>query len=297
MTMLLNLADIARRTGYPVVEVTGWKTRTRPGGMSKVETITCHHTANGGAKGDYPSLRVVRDGRPGLPGPLAQYGLGRSGTIYVVAAGLCNHAGVSLKSAFTRQHAIGIEAEAIGTPGAKGDWPAAQMDSYVRLCRALADEFERPTSSVLGHKETCSPRGRKSDPSFDMPNFRVKVRSLETVRKPAPKPPTKPKDFTDMATKQEVKDAAIEAVLEVLTERQIVPNKPTAAQLAANPDLKTTYYTPVGVWANVELDQDSDRDRDKVSVEDLRAEVAALSAALSGLAGMVQQLLDRNPQG
>lgn len=296
MTMLLQLADVARRTGYPVIEVPGWKTRTRPGGMSSVQTITCHHTANGGAKGDYPSLRVVRDGRKGLPGPLAQYGLGRSGTIYVIAAGLCNHAGVSLKDAFTREHAIGIEAEAIGTPGAKGDWPAVQMDSYVRLCRALADEFKRPTSSVLGHKETAAPRGRKADPSFDMPDFRVRVRTLKSVRKPAPpapKPAAKPKEFTDMATQKELEDA----LENVLTKRQIVENRPTVKQLEANPDLKSTYYTVAGALANVELDQDSDRDRDKVTVEALQGEVAALREALSGLAGMVQQLLDRNPQG
>jgi hypothetical protein len=174
--MLTQLADVARRTGYPVVEVAGWKTRGRPGGMLQVQTVTCHHTANGGAKGNYPSLRVVRDGREGLPGPLAQYGLGRDGTIYVIAAGRCNHAGVSRSSAYINSHAVGIEAEAIGVPGAKGDWPPAQMDSYHRLCRALVDEFGSvEVKDVRGHKETCAPEGRKSDPSFDMAAFRAMV--------------------------------------------------------------------------------------------------------------------------
>jgi hypothetical protein len=174
--MLTQLADVARRTGYPVVEVAGWKTRGRPGGMLQVQTVTCHHTANGGAKGNYPSLRVVRDGRKGLPGPLAQYGLGVDGTIYVIAAGRCNHAGVSRSNAYINSHAIGIEAEAIGVPGAKGDWPPAQMDSYHRLCRALVDEFGSvEVKDVRGHKETCAPEGRKSDPSFDMAAFRAMV--------------------------------------------------------------------------------------------------------------------------
>lgn len=199
--MLTQLADVARRTGYPVVEVSGWKTRGRPGGMLDVRTITCHHTANGGAKGNYPSLRVVRDGRSGLPGPLAQYGLGRDGTIYVIAAGKCNHAGVSRATAYTNPHAIGIEAEAVGVPGTPGDWPAKQMDAYHRLCLALVNEFGAvEINDVRGHKETCSPVGRKSDPSFSMDKFRADVRALKSVRKPsAPaKPPAKETDMAQL---------------------------------------------------------------------------------------------------
>jgi len=175
MTMLTQLADVARKSGFPVVEVSGWKTRGH-GQMSGIETITCHHTANGGAKGDAPSLAVVRDGRPGLDGPLAHFVLGRSGTIYVVAAGLCYHAGVSLQTSFTNPHAIGIEAEAAGT-GIDSDWPDVQMRAYAALCRVLIDEFNLSVSDVRGHKETCSPRGRKSDPSFSMNSFRSSIPS------------------------------------------------------------------------------------------------------------------------
>lgn len=182
--MLTQLARVARRAGYPVVEVAGWKTRGRPGGMSDIRTITAHHTANGGARGDYPSLRVVRDGRPGLPGPLAQLGVGVGGTIYVIAAGKCNHAGASRSSDYLNGHAIGIEAEAVGVPGAKRDWPPAQMDAYSRLCAALVDEFDLSVSDVRGHKETCSPHGRKSDPSFAMDGFRRRVAAVDLKIKP-----------------------------------------------------------------------------------------------------------------
>jgi hypothetical protein len=176
--MLTQLAAVARRTGYPVVEVPGWKTRGK--GMSGVRTVTCHHTANGGARGNYPSLRVVRDGRPGLPGPLSQYGLGVDGTIYVIAAGKANHAGVSRSINYTNSYAIGIEAEAIGLPGSKSDWPPKQMDSYVRLCRALVDEFPGvDVDDVRAHKETCAPPGRKSDPTFDMDMLRRRVAAMD----------------------------------------------------------------------------------------------------------------------
>jgi hypothetical protein len=188
--MLTELADIARRTGYPVVEVPGWKTRGRPGGMRGVRTITNHHTANGGAKGNYPSLRVVRDGRSKLPGPLAQLGVGVDGTIYVIAAGKCNHAGASRSIDYTNSYAIGIEAEAEGVPNDPEDWPPAQMDSLVRLDRALVDHYDGLTSAdVRGHKETCSPVGRKTDPSFNMNTLRSRVRNLNPVRlAPASKP-------------------------------------------------------------------------------------------------------------
>lgn len=176
MTMYTGLARIARKTGYPVVEVPGWEKRTRPQLMSDVRTITCHHTANGGAKGDYPSYNTVLNGRGSdLPGPLAQYGIGRSGTIYVFAAGSANHAGESLKVDYEKIHAIGIEAEAVGVPGTAGDWPEAQMDSYAKLCKALIEEFHLDVADVRGHKETCAPPGRKSDPDFNMNDFRARV--------------------------------------------------------------------------------------------------------------------------
>lgn len=179
--MLTQLADVARSAGLTVVEVAGWKTRTSMPGesMIDVQTITCHHTANGGASGNAPSLSVVVSGRPGLGGPLAHYLLARDGTVYVVAAGHCNHAGVSLKTAYTNSHAVGIEAEAVGVPGTAGDWPPAQMTAYARLCAALRKEFGLDVADVRGHKETCSPVGRKSDPDFAMAAFREQVGAVD----------------------------------------------------------------------------------------------------------------------
>lgn len=132
-----------------------------------VRSVVCHHTA-GGANGNYPSLAIVRDGRPGLPGPLANLGLGRDGTIYAVAAGRANHAGKTSKPAYGNSHALGIEAENTGTGET---WTAAQLDSYVKLCRVLIDEFRLPVSAVVGHKEIAIPYGRKIDPAFIRPKL------------------------------------------------------------------------------------------------------------------------------
>ncbi|WP_409186503.1 N-acetylmuramoyl-L-alanine amidase [Amycolatopsis sp. VS8301801F10] len=170
--LLTSLATIARSAGLKVVEQPGWTARGH-GQMSGVKAVVCHHTA-GPAAGNAPSLGVVQNGRSDLAGPLAHYVLGRDGTVYVVAAGLCWHAGAVLNNNWSNNYAIGIEAEATGTAA----WPEVQLDAYARLCRALCAAFGLPISAVLGHKEVCSPRGRKSDPNFDMGAFRARISAL-----------------------------------------------------------------------------------------------------------------------
>lgn len=169
--LLTDLADACRKSGLPVVEVDGWKTRGH-GQMAGVNTIVCHHTATPlSAAGDYPSLRIVRDGRSDLPGPLSQLGLGRDGTVYVIAAGVAWHAGATFFQRQDNWHAIGIEAEHPGI----GPWAPEQYAAYVRLVDALAEHYEVPLSNVQGHKEIAKPLGRKIDPNFDMTAFRRAV--------------------------------------------------------------------------------------------------------------------------
>lgn len=171
MPYLIQLADVARRTGCKVVEVKGWKTRGH-GPQPEVQGIVCHHTAGPASGGDYPSLNVVRSGRPGLDGPLSQFGLGRSGTIYVIAAGRCWHNAPSTSAWHDNSSSIGIEAENNG----RQPWPAAQVDAYKRLCAELCREFELTASRVKGHKEVNT---QKPDPhSINMDNFRADVARL-----------------------------------------------------------------------------------------------------------------------
>jgi hypothetical protein len=227
MAMLTNLADVARHAGLRVVEVDGWRTRGH-GQMLDVRTITCHHTGAAPVHSLKPrlSLNTIVHGRPGLDGPLAHYYLDRDGTVYVVAAGLCWHAGVSRDVDYTNSHAIGIEAEAAGD-GWSEDWPEVQMIAYATLCRALADAFNLGVSDVKGHKETCAPVGRKSDPSFSMGAFRINVAT--PVRR----------DDNDMA---DITDAQMDRI---------------AAKTAALM-LKST----VGTW----LDKNKDKKLDQVTV-------------------------------
>ena len=186
-----DLADVARAAGLHVTEVDGWKTRGH-GGLDSVRGVVCHHTAGPSAAaspGDFPSLRVVRDGRTSLSGPLCNFGLGRAGTVYVVAAGLAYHAGaVRIASPpYANAFMLGIEAEndGVGEP-----WPQAQIDAYARLCAALAVHYGFGLGRVLAHKEVCYPPGRKTDPNFDMDPFRRQVGlEIAHLQQPAHVPP------------------------------------------------------------------------------------------------------------
>jgi len=181
MPFLTNLAAVARSAGLTVVEQAGWTTRGH-GSMVDVQAVIAHHT------GGLNALGTVQNGRPDLAGPLAHFYLTRTGVVYVVAAGQCWHTGATLQSWQSNAHAIGIEAEATGVDA----WPEVQMVAYAKLCAALCRAFKLPASRVLGHKEICSPVGRKTDPNFDMGSFRNRVTGyLSGDPVPSPQPEDK----------------------------------------------------------------------------------------------------------
>lgn len=171
MPYLTGLADVARRTGYPVEEVGGWKTRGH-GPQPSVQGVVCHHTAGASGGGDAPSLNVVRSGRPGLPGPLSHFVLGRSGRIYVVAAGRCYHNAPSTSPRHTNSASLGIEAENDGYQ----PWPAAQLDAYRKLCAELCREYSIPVTDVRAHREVNN--GKPDPHSINMTHFRRDVSAI-----------------------------------------------------------------------------------------------------------------------
>jgi hypothetical protein len=171
------LADALRAGGCRVDEgiVPDWKRRGHTdGGFSPIGVLG-HHTA-GPAGGDYPSLGTVRDGRPGLPGPLANLGLTRSGVWFPVAAGRAWHAGAGscrwVPGNDGNGHLIGIEAESSG----RGDWTPAQLEAYPRGVAALLRDLGVGADRFIAHKEWAP--GRKTDPAGwpgDMNGFRATV--------------------------------------------------------------------------------------------------------------------------
>jgi N-acetyl-anhydromuramyl-L-alanine amidase AmpD len=178
------IPEVLEGAGLKVAEQPGWRTRGR-GEMDTVKGVMCHHTS-GSAHGIMPSLGVITDGRPDLAGPLAQLGLGRDGTFFVVAAGRCNHAGRGMWQGLSTGNSnfIGIEAENTGSPN--DPWPAVQLDAYRRGVVAILKKIGANTIMCCGHKEYALPQGRKDDPSFGMFDFRAQVSSILAGTAPHP---------------------------------------------------------------------------------------------------------------
>jgi len=180
---LVWLPEVLEQAGLKVAEVNGWRTR----GVSEMGTVRgviCHHTATA-APGNMPTLNMLVAGRSDLPGPLAQLGLGRDGTFYVVAAGKANHAGKGLWEGVSMGNSqmIGIEGENDGRGEA---WPEVQMDAYARGVAAILRKVGSGANMCCGHKEYALPKGRKSDPDFDMPSFRSRVSGFLDGQTPPP---------------------------------------------------------------------------------------------------------------
>jgi peptidoglycan hydrolase-like protein with peptidoglycan-binding domain len=184
------LPEVLEAAGLKVAETEGWRSRGRAE-MGTVRGVMCHHTATARG-GNMPTLGLLINGRPqtktsqALAGPLAQLGLGRDGTFYVVAAGRANHAGAGSWEGVTTGNSsfIGIEAENSGLPG--DPWPDAQMDAYRRGVAAILRKIGAEANMCCGHKEYALPKGRKPDPSFDMPSFRSEVAALLAGKSPPP---------------------------------------------------------------------------------------------------------------
>lgn len=166
-----QLRRIAHRTGYPVVEA--WSGHNK-GQMGTVKGALVHHTGSSwAAKGDYPTLKVVRDGRPGLENSLCAFGLGKSGTIYLISEKLSWHAGNGEWNGLTNGNGqlLGIEAESDGV-----HWTPEEIDAYPRLVASILYEIGMDDRYTTRHASFALPRGRKVDTSgLDMDAFWNKV--------------------------------------------------------------------------------------------------------------------------
>jgi len=183
---LIWLPHVLKSAGLKVALVDGWEERGR-GDVGTIHGVICHHTATTNKRSNMPTLHTLLHGRPDLPGPLSQLGLGRDGTYYVLAAGRCSHAGAGIWQGLTNGNAnfIGIEAENTGRAN-DFPWPAVQLDAYQRGVAAILRHVGRGPQFCAAHKEYALPRGRKTDPGFDMHDFRAAVAAILDGSAPAP---------------------------------------------------------------------------------------------------------------
>jgi peptidoglycan hydrolase-like protein with peptidoglycan-binding domain len=190
--------------GLKVSLVEGWENRGW-GDVGQIMGVICHHTGGAGPeKGNMPSLGMLTNGRPAspdlaaLPGPLAQLGLGRDGTYFVIAAGRAIHAGTGVfrGDVLGNSSLIGIQAENTGKPSEP--WPEVQLDAYHRGVAAILKNLGKDETFCCGHKEYAPLKGSKSDPNLDMDSFRMSVAEILNGWAPPPtlvpgaEPPTRP---------------------------------------------------------------------------------------------------------
>lgn len=140
---LSNLANNLRKYGLTVVEVAGWQNRGYAGqDLQDIRGVVWHHTATPRSNYNYsdaPTLNLCVNGRSDLPGPLCQIVFGRTGIVYVIAAGVGNHAGVgnawNVPTNAGNHYMIGIEMESSGI--APYDWTEDQKRVAPYLGAAL----------------------------------------------------------------------------------------------------------------------------------------------------------------
>ena len=150
-----------RAAGLTVVEVEGWENRGRPASTGQYNpdgAQTKHHTGvTSSPSNPHPTLRTLIVGRPDLPGPLAPWSTGADGTVYVIAAGRCNHAGRVGKSgvpgmpygADGNALAMGDEIDTNGTQ----TMPQVQRDAIAIASAVTMRHFNRGADWIHRHAD------------------------------------------------------------------------------------------------------------------------------------------------
>jgi LysM repeat protein len=194
------MADAFRKNGLRVKEVKGWKTRGREGTFDP-RGVVFHHTASSPQGGSAPALGVVTKGRSDLPGPLCNVLVARDGTVHVIAAGRCNHAGEggpfrNIPRDSANSFLAGVEVE---NNGVGERWSKELIETLDVLFATMLLGLRRRAMWLIAHKEWTT---RKIDPAdgrggLDMDERRTLVRRrLRTLargkQKPSPRPKKEP---------------------------------------------------------------------------------------------------------
>jgi hypothetical protein len=161
--------------------VSGWETRGE--NVFNPIGVMNHHTADSTPTSS--ALNLILQGRPDLPGPLAQIYLDWDGVAYIVASGEANHAGMGVNVVRQRALAnlapkgdaaaiygggsddyggndywIGIEVQ---HPGDSTPHPQAQLDTLIKVNAAICAHQGWSHNRCIHHREHTS---RKIDMSW-----------------------------------------------------------------------------------------------------------------------------------
>lgn len=195
----MDLVELLSAAGLTVEAASGWKQAGRAN-FAPVG-IMLHHTA-GPKDGDAPSLKNLRDGRPGLTGPLCHMLLARSGKVHVFGANRCNHAGDGAQEVLnlvkTDQPVVGnaVTNRYKDVPGLSGNgyfygieventgvgeaYPAAQIQALGKICAAICQARGWSANRIVHHRQWTI---RKADMSYkgDIPGLVAQLTNGDTT--------------------------------------------------------------------------------------------------------------------
>jgi hypothetical protein len=211
--IVLALKDYGVRT----VEYPGWRARTAKDRNGTPRLFSpygqaVHHDAASEAMSDQQVLRLMVEGRVDLAGPLCNGWIDSDSTVYLIAAGNANHAGMNEIDVHLRlskgQAPMGDARddpdrdEMVGNPylwgwecrnAGTGRDPWEQLDAMERACAAVADVLGLTPDQIAGHRELTA---RKIDPAgINMHTFRGDVWQIHHRHH---EPPTKPTTGEEM---------------------------------------------------------------------------------------------------
>ncbi len=189
-----QLRRALRKSGLTVGYAEGWDSHDiDPFGMSPTAGVVMHHTANGGAKGNNPSLYwQIRNEY--YPVRAAHCNIGRDGLVTIIAARGAYHAGACTRpeggmnlggtwvpSSSGNKMLFGIEIESAGTSPATNA-PVNSTDGYTReqvkaatiLAATICELMGVDAKCVINHKDWAP--GRKNDTLLPIEFWRKKVK-------------------------------------------------------------------------------------------------------------------------
>lgn len=165
------------------------------GDFADIRGIMWHHTGN-----SKEGPESIRRGRPDLQGPLSNLHIAPDGTVTIVAAGVCWHAGRGayrwLPTNHANRHMIGVECawptiRRNGSYDVHERWPDAQLMSMRDTAAAITLKLGYEPARNIGHKEYAGSAQGKWDPgNIDMNWFRGEIAKAmrgEFAKKPTPK--------------------------------------------------------------------------------------------------------------
>lgn len=175
------LADVlSPALGNRLKVLPGWETRGH-GDFKDIRGIMAHHTGSSRA-----TAESIRDGRPDLRGPLSNWHIAPDGTVTIVAAGVCWHAGAGsypwLQTNMGNWYLLGGEyawptIHAGGRYDERELWPRAQILAMRDTHAAVSCYLGYLQDRNIGHKEYAGRAQGKWDPgNIDMNWFRGEVR-------------------------------------------------------------------------------------------------------------------------